>query len=190
MEDTQSDIQSEARKISEKEIIEYILQRFEDTKKSNKIKELVAFQTSNKYMIMVHDQIELKNLGNIVASYKKTPFSEIFQNYEEHLRIAMSKTPTTKSHTNVIMHIFGYISKYLSRNEQEIFFKMLQQFRENEITIGKTLSEINQITFHFDNTYLASQTYFLLYSDLQSGMIFDHLDKKYEINLNHKNNRV
>ena len=170
MADIQTDFDGLASKISEKHIIEYVFQRFEDIKKSNKIKELVAFQASNKYMVMAHDQTELKNLGNIVASYKKTPFSEIIQNYEDHLRIAMSKTPTIKTHTNVIMHIFGYISKYLSKNERELFFEMLQQFRENKTTIGKILLEISFLAFHVDNTYLASQTYFLLYSDLQSGI--------------------
>lgn len=172
MADIQTDFDGLASKISEKHIIEYVFQRFEDIKKSNKIKELVAFQASNKYMVMAHDQTELKNLGNIVASYKKTPFSEIIQNYEDHLRIGMSKTPTIKSHTNVIMHIFGYMSKHLSKNERELFFEMLQQFKGGKITIGKTLLEISCLAFHVDNTYLASQTYFLLYSDLQSGIKF------------------
>jgi uncharacterized protein YbgA (DUF1722 family) len=69
--DIQTNFHGLTSKISEKDIIEYVCQRFEDIKKSNKIKDLVAFQASNKYMVMAHDQTELKNLGNIVASYKK-----------------------------------------------------------------------------------------------------------------------
>ena len=42
-------------------------------------------------MIMAHDQIELKILGNIVASYKKISFSEILIEYENHLKNAMIK---------------------------------------------------------------------------------------------------
>lgn len=176
--DTEKDFHQLGSKLSEKNIVDYVFQRFEDIKKSKKIKELVAFQASNKYMIMAHDQKELKNLGNIVASYKKIPFSEILQNYEDHLRIAMSKTPTIKRHTNVILRVFGHMSKHISENEKVVFFGILEQFRENKITIGKTLLEIHSIVFHIDNTYLASQTYFLLYSDLQSSSIFNELDKK------------
>ena len=178
MKDIQTHFHCIEWKISEKDIIKYIFQQFEDVRKSNKIKDLVAFHTSNKYMIMAHDQTELKKLGNIVASYKKIPFSDMLQDYENHLKIAMVKKPTTKTHTNVIMHIFGYFSKQINQNEKELFYYILQQFKENKITIGKTLLEISHIAFRCDNTYLASQTYYLLYSDLQPEMLFDKLDKK------------
>lgn len=175
MEDIKAQFHGTECRISEKDRIEYVFQRFDDIKKSNKIKNLVAFQASNKYMIMAHDQTELKNLGQIVASYKKTLFSELLQDYENHLRIAMSNEPTTKTHTNVIMHIFGYFSRHLSKNEKELFLEKLKQFRENKVTIGKLLLDINPIVFRFDNTYLASQTYFLLYSDLLPKVSFQEL---------------
>ncbi len=66
-EDTTS---SEIQVISENNVREYVFERFEDVKNSNKIKNLVSFQAMNKYMIMAHDQVELKILGNIVASNK------------------------------------------------------------------------------------------------------------------------
>ncbi|MSV26715.1 MAG: DUF1722 domain-containing protein, partial [Nitrosarchaeum sp.] len=46
-------------KISENNVIEYVLQRFQDVKHSNKIKNLVKFQAANKYLIMAHHQAEL-----------------------------------------------------------------------------------------------------------------------------------
>lgn len=131
----------------------------------------------NKYMIMAKDQSELKILGNIVAKYKKGKMEEIINEYELHLQKALSKSPTIKTHSNVILHIFGYFSKYFSQNEKEVFFKLLQEFKENKITIGKILAEINPIIYRFSNTYLASQTYFLLYSDPQPGNIFSFLEK-------------
>jgi len=165
-------------KISEKNIIEYVLQRFQDVKHSNKIKNIVTFQAANKYMIMAHHQAELKNLENIVVGYKKIPFSVISQEYEDHFRTAMTKKPTVKTHTNVFMHIFGYFSKYLTQNEKELFFEMLVKFRENKITLGNMLLEISCMIYRFDSTYLANQTYFLLYSDIQSRSLFQALDKK------------
>lgn len=164
-------------KLSEKEITEYVIERFEQVKKSKEIKNLVSFQAMNKYMIMAKDQSELKILGNIVAKYKKGKMEEIINEYELHLQKALSKSPTIKTHSNVILHIFGYFSKYFSQNEKEVFFKLLQEFKENKITIGKILAEINPIIYRFSNTYLASQTYFLLYSDPQPGNIFSFLEK-------------
>ncbi len=164
-------------KVSEKEVTNYVLERFYDTKNTNSIKNLVSFQSMNKFMIMAHDQEELKYLGNIVAGYKKNTLSDILVEYEKHLKLALKRAPTTKSHANVVMHIFGYFSKNFSQLEKEQFFKLFNQFRNDEIAIGKILSEINPIIYRFNNTYLSSQTYFLLYSDAQPGNLFDMLSK-------------
>jgi len=166
------------QKISEESVKEYIFERYQDVKDSKKIKNLVSFQAMNKYMIMAHDQDELKVLGNIVASYKKDRFSEIIVEYEKHLKKSLEKKPTIKTHSNVIMHIFGYFSKNFSQLEKEQFFDMLKQYREEKITIGNILAEINPTICRFNRTYLASQTYFLIYSDLQEGNIFSFLRAK------------
>ena len=158
--------------VSEKDVIEYVLERFEDVKKSNKIKNLVSFQAMNKYMIMAHNQQELKILGNIVASNKKNNFSNPLQEYEEHLKKAFESQPTIKKHSNVIMHIFGYFSNNFNSQEKEKFFELLAKFQNKEISIGEILYEINPIIYRFNNTYLASQTYFLVYSNSEPQNLF------------------
>ena len=166
------------QKVSEQDIVEYVLERFADVKNENKIKNLVSFQTMNKFMIMAHDQNELKKLGNIVASHKKISLSEIMEDYEEHLKASLEKIPTIKSHANVIMHVFGHFSKNFNQTEKEEFFKLLNQFREEKITIGNILAEINPVIYRFNSTYLASQTYFLLYADAQPRNLFEMLSHK------------
>ncbi len=95
--------------LSEKDTIEFIFDRFSQVKKSKRIKDLVGFQAMNKYMLMAHNQEELKILGNLVASHKKISLSDILEKYEEHLKIALQKEPTLKTHLNVMMNIFGYL---------------------------------------------------------------------------------
>ncbi|MCV0430255.1 MAG: YbgA family protein [Nitrosopumilus sp.] len=136
------------------------------------MKKLVTFQTTNKYMIMSHDQEELKKLGNIVASNKKIKFQEILNEYETHLKKALYNKPTIKKHSNVILHIFGYFSNHFNQQEKEKFFDLLTKFKKEKITIGEILAEINPIIFRFNNTYLASQTYFLLYANPEPGNLF------------------
>ena len=161
--------------LSEKDVKEYVMDRFIDVKNSNRIKNLVSFQAMNKYMIMSHDQNELKILGNIVASNKKIKFSKILEDYEEHLRKALEKKPTTKTHSNVLMHILGHFSKDFNNIERKQFLFMIKQFRDERIKIGEVLSEIEPIIYRFNNTYLASQTYFLLYANPLPGNLFQVL---------------
>lgn len=173
----QGAIRTKLQKLSEKDIVEFIINRFNQVKQENKIKDLVSFQAMNKYMIMAHNQEELKILGNLVASNKKKEFSKILSEYEKHLKIALGKKPTIKTHSNVIMHIFGYFSNDFSQPEKEKFFDLLKQFSEKKITVGAILSEINPVITKYDKTYLASQTYFLLYASVNSHNIFDILAK-------------
>ena len=161
--------------ISEEDVKEYVFERFNENKKRKKIRNLVNFQTMNKYMLMAHDQEALKKLGSIVASNKKVPFEEILENYEKYLVKAFEKAPTTKTHVNVIIHIFGYFSKEFNQHEKKLYLDLVEKYRNGNITIGNILAEINPIIFRFNNTYLASQTYFLLYSDKQPGIIFQIL---------------
>lgn len=169
---------SKNKTISEHDIKQYIIERFADIKKSKKIKDLINFQTMNKYMMMAHDQEELKILGNVVANHKKKPVSEILEEYETHLKSGLENKPTMKKHANVIMHIFGYFSKDFNQYEKEKFLHILKEFREGKIQLGDILAEIYLMVFRFNNRYLANQTYFLLYSKSQSETLFHSMNIK------------
>ena len=155
-------MQNHHKELNHKEIKEYVCERFENVKKSNKAKNLVEFQTMNKFLIMAHNQEQLKILGRIVASNKKTKFSDMLLDYEKNLNLCLEYQPTMKTHSNVIMHMFGFFSKEFSELERNKFFELLNNFKNNTITIGDILSEINQILFRYNQTYLTSQTYFLI----------------------------
>jgi len=173
----QRNISNSVQRLTEKDIKEYVIERFTEVKKSKKIKDLVSFQAMNKYMIMAHSQNELKIMGNIVANNKKIKLSEILEEYEKHLKIALDVEPTTRTHSNVILHIFGFFSKDFSHQEKETFFELLTNFKDEKISIGQILCEINPTIYRFNNTYLASQTYFLLYSNPEEGNLFKLLSK-------------
>ena len=171
----QKSTNSKIQKISDHEIKKYIMERFEDVKRAHKIKDLVTFQAKNKYMFMVHSQEELKKLGNLVASNKKISLSNILREYEKHLNLALEKKPTIKTHINVLMHMFGYFAKDFNQIQKDQFLEVVEQFRERKVSIGNVLSQINPLVFQFNNTYLASQTYFLLYADPNPRNVFHFL---------------
>ena len=168
-------MQNYHKELTQNEIKQFVIERFEDVKKNKKAKELVEFQAMNKFLIMAHNQEQLKILGRIVASYKKIKFSEILNEYEKNLNICLEYKPTIKTHSNVIMHIFGFFSKEFTSLEKDKFFELLKDYKNEKIKIGDILAEIHPIVFRFNKTYLASQTYFLLYANSEKGNIFKAL---------------
>ncbi len=168
-------MQNYHKELTQNEIKQFVIERFEDVKKNKKAKELVEFQARNKFLIMAYNQEQLKILGRIVASYKKIKFSEILNEYEKNLNICLEYKPTIKTHSNVIMHIFGFFSKEFTSLEKDKFFELLKEYKNRKIKIGDILAEIHPIVFRFNKTYLASQTYFLLYANSEKGNIFKAL---------------
>jgi len=157
---------------TENDIIDFIFEKFLDVKKSKKISDLVVFQTRNKYMLMAHNQDKLRILGSLVANHKKDNLEKILTEYEAHLRTALKMKPTVNSHLNVIMHIFGYFARNFNQIEKDQFIEIVRQFKEENIPIGTILAEIEPLVYKFDNTYLAKQTYFLLYANSRQKRYF------------------
>jgi len=168
-------MQNYHKELTQNEIKQFVIERFEDVKKNKKAKELVEFQARNKFLIMAYNQEQLKILGRIVASYKKIKFSDILNEYEKNLNVCLEYKPTIKTHSNVIMHIFGFFSKEFTSLEKDKFFELLKEYKNRKIKIGDILAEIHPIVFRFNKTYLASQTYFLLYANPEKGNIFKAL---------------
>ena len=168
-------MQNYHKELTQNEIKQFVIERFEDVKKNKKAKELVEFQARNKFLIMAYNQEQLKILGRIVASYKKIKFSDILNEYEKNLNMCLEYKPTIKTHSNVIMHIFGFFSKEFTSLEKDKFFELLKDYKNEKIKIGDILAEIHPIVFRFNKTYLASQTYFLLYANSEKGNIFKAL---------------
>ena len=79
---------------------------------------------------------------------------------------------------SVLMHVFGFFSGEFSELEREKFFELQESYKKGKITIGTTLADMHPITYRFNKIYLASQTYFLLYSNQEEESIFKILDKK------------
>lgn len=161
--------------ISESDATKYVLDRFMKTKKTINVNNLIKFHTNNKYFLMAHSQMYLKLLGNIVANHEKKSINEILEEYEENLKNALNQKPTTKSNINVLMDIFGGFSKLFTVEEKDLYLYLVNLYKHEQNTLGKTLSEIEPLVYRFNNTYLASQSYFQLYSDIKKGRLFSIL---------------
>ena len=151
----------ECRPLTTYDIQQFVLERFEDVKKEKKMKELVHFHSINKYLLMSYDVNGLNKLGNIVANHKDKKFKEIIQEYDSVLRNTLEKSPTIKSNSNTLYHIFGHFSKKLSTQNKNHFLDLLQEYHSGEIPLEKILTEMKDIVAKLDKKYLIRQTFFL-----------------------------
>jgi len=136
-----------------------------DFKKISEIADLIKFHASSKYLIMSYSPGSLKKLGKLVAEHKGDNFNEILENYEKILNSALSFLQKPSRNVNMILHLFGYFSKDLSKDEKAYFLDVLEKYSDGKVPFSVPISLINSWVKRFDEPYLKNQRIFSPYPD-------------------------
>jgi uncharacterized protein YbgA (DUF1722 family)/uncharacterized protein YbbK (DUF523 family) len=138
----------------------FTLATFREIHKELSISTLAKFHAENKFLLMAYGQNELKVLGNIVANHNRKPEAEVFDVYGAALKASMSSPPKRSANINVLMHLSGYFSSRLSKNEKEFFSETLGLYREGRIPHTSAVALLKGWTIRFQDEYLGPQTLF------------------------------
>jgi uncharacterized protein YbgA (DUF1722 family)/uncharacterized protein YbbK (DUF523 family) len=141
----------------------FALARFGTVKRSGEMHEIVRYHSENKFLLMAYNQNEMRLLGNVVANHEKKPFQEVLREYQDHLQKSMQNPPKRTSNINALMHILGFFSKELSKDEKQFFLDTVEVYREGRIPFTSALRLVNAWAVRFRNEYLLDQTFFDAY---------------------------
>ncbi len=136
----------------------FTLASFREVKKSGKVRDLVKFQSDNKYLFTAYNQKELRILGKLAANQDHNAFSETMANYETHLYYALARTPSVGSNINVLLKIMGYFSHQLSKDEKSFFLNSVDKYRAGRLPLSACLNVLKAWIVRFKQEYLSSQT--------------------------------
>jgi uncharacterized protein YbgA (DUF1722 family)/uncharacterized protein YbbK (DUF523 family) len=142
----------------------FTLADFRKVKQSKSIPKLLDFHTRNKFLLMAYNQKELKILGQILANQTKN-FKITAEEYEEHLRLALSKKPRYTSNINVLLHTYNHFSKKLNAKEKNYFHHLIEEYRDARIPLSSILILLKDWVMRFDDEFLAKQTFFQPYPE-------------------------
>ena len=101
----------------------------------------------------------------MLADAGKHEVDELAECYFPLLMSALGKVATRKTHTNVLMHIQGYLKRVLSSIEKHELSKLINQYRLAQIPL---IVPITLLKHHFSNhphSYIAKQVYLEPYPD-------------------------
>ena len=128
--------------------------------KSNpKMKDLVAFHTSYKYLIYAKSPVAYKLLGNIVANNKKQPLEYILKAYHQEFLIAISEKGNIAKTYNVLLHIYGYFKNLINKEEKEHILTSIEEFKVEVIPLIAVIKLLNLYVKRFDMEYLKTQKF-------------------------------
>ena len=108
---------------------------------------------------MVHNQAAYRRLGQLVANAGKMDTDKLTQQYEDELMSALRRQATRKSHTNVLQHLQGYFSQYLSSADREEMTQLVDDYRLGLVALIAPLTLIRHHLRHHPYEWALSQTY-------------------------------
>lgn len=126
---------------------------------------IIDFHSGYKYSLMAHAPASYAELGRMLADSGKYDVDTLANSYFVLLMTALGKIATRKTHTNVLMHLQGYLKKTISSQEKQELVKLIDQYRTAQIPL---IVPITLLKHHFNNhpdPYLAKQAYLQPYPD-------------------------
>ncbi|MBE0425654.1 MAG: DUF523 and DUF1722 domain-containing protein [Nitrospirae bacterium] len=124
-----------------------------------KIRDLIAFHTNLKLLILSHSPKHYSTLGKLVAQAKKYRPDVL---YSEYIRILMEGVrilATIKKNTNVLLHIAGYFKKQLTLEDKRELLEVIEQYHKGYIPLIVPIVLINHYLRKLDESYLKNQFY-------------------------------
>ena len=128
-------------------------------KNSTKIRDLIAFHTHLKLLILSHSPKHYSTLGKLVAQAKKYKPDVLYSEYIRILMDGLRLLATTKKNTNVLLHIAGYFKKQLSSEDKSELHEVIDQYNKGHIPLIVPIVLINHYVRKFDEPYLKMQFY-------------------------------
>ena len=132
---------------------------FEFLKSKPALKDLIDFHTSYKYLIYSKSQYSYKELGNIVANHNKKSIEEVLSLYKVSFLKAISQKGSISKTYNVLLHIFGYFKKLITREEKQEILESIKEFKEGIIPLIAVIKLLNIYTKRFQLDYLSQQKF-------------------------------
>ena len=118
----------------------------------------MTFHSQYKYLIMSHDLVAYKTLGQLLAK-PDLAVEEMAAQYITGLMQALKVIATRKKHTNTLSHIQGYFSHQLTAEQRQELCQQIESYRLGLVPLMVPLALIQHYLLQFPKKYLAQQVY-------------------------------
>lgn len=138
----------------------FVLKRFrESVARGRTARELVAFHTGHKMLIMSHSVERYRELGRLVANAASRPIGDVYREYERTLLASLRLLATPKKHANVLNHLAGFLKDRLIPRERQALAGLIDEYRRGIYPLIVPITLINHFVRMHGQPYLAEQVY-------------------------------
>jgi uncharacterized protein YbgA (DUF1722 family)/uncharacterized protein YbbK (DUF523 family) len=121
---------------------------------------LLQFHAQHKFILVAHSQVGTQRLGRLLARPEQfTEAQTLAAAYLDEFSAVMRRTPTRRSHTNVLQHIAGYVSDHLDNADRSELTEMIDQYRRGLLPLIVPVTLLRHYVRKFRIAYMLDQVY-------------------------------
>ncbi len=120
---------------------------------------LVDFHTRHKFIIQAHDEVAYRELGRLVSAAGKGNIQDTAENYLQGLMTALKRMATTRTHTNVLMHIMGFLKQHLDSHDKQELLDLIDAYRLGKLPLIVPVTLLKHFLRLYPDDYINEQFY-------------------------------
>lgn len=120
---------------------------------------LQDFHARHKYLLLAHHQPSYRALGRIVALAHQRPIEAAAADYIQLFMKTLSVVANNRDHSNVLVHIMGYLKHQLDSAGKQELLGLIEQYRLGRIPLIAPLTLLKHHFRRHPNDYIARQVY-------------------------------
>lgn len=120
---------------------------------------LLQFHREHKFLLLAHNQEAYRDLGKMLADLSKGQEQTLAKDYFEQVMNALQKVPTLGQHTNVLMHLQGYVKDNLTADERSELSQVILDYNNRQLPRQSALILLKHHLLRYPNEYAQSQHY-------------------------------
>lgn len=120
---------------------------------------LIQFHSRQKYLLMAHHYEGYRELGRYLAEAHDLPLEQAMNEYILAFMRHMTHRATRKTHTNVLMHMLGYMKKSLDPQTKQELLDNIDEYRLGQVPLVAPLVLLKHYLKRYGGDYICEQTY-------------------------------
>ena len=120
---------------------------------------LTEYHAHYKYLLMAHDPVQYKVLGNLLGNLGKNDPQDIATQYFRELMQALKKCATRRTHTNVLQHLSGYLKQSISPDDKQEIQQLIAQYLHGIVPLVVPLTLLKHHFRQHPDPYISQQVY-------------------------------
>ena len=121
---------------------------------------LMRYHERHKFLLMARNQAGMRRLGRLLGeSGKSDPVGDLARAYRQGLTEILRRPATRRGHTNVLLHLHGYVSDRVDREDRAELVETIERYRTGLVPLIVPLTLLRHHVRRLDLEYLRDQVY-------------------------------